>query len=78
MESSDLDPLYLVDEHEEDDEPLSLEAVKAAEKDKMRLKIAIGLCSTFFCVELAGGLWSESLALLSDSFHLLTGNENII
>ncbi|KAG0049449.1 hypothetical protein BGZ83_005770 [Gryganskiella cystojenkinii] len=72
MESSDTASLYLADEHYDEDEPLSLEALKAAEKDKLRLKIAIGLCSTFFCVELAGGLLSESLALLSDSFHLLT------
>ncbi|GJJ78015.1 hypothetical protein EMPS_10374 [Entomortierella parvispora] len=72
MESNDEDQMYLAEDHDDDDEPLSLEALKAAAKDKMRLKIAIGLCSTFFCVELAGGLWSESLALLSDSFHLLT------
>ncbi|KAF9109049.1 hypothetical protein BGX27_008051 [Mortierella sp. AM989] len=55
-----------------DEEPMLLEAQKESEKDKMRLKIAIGLCSTFFVVELLGGLWTESLALLSDSFHLLT------
>ncbi|KAK3832530.1 MAG: cation efflux protein, partial [Linnemannia elongata] len=51
---------------------ISLEALRESEKDKRRLKIAIGLCSTFFVVELLGGLWAESLALLSDSFHLLT------
>ncbi|KAF9351371.1 hypothetical protein BGX26_010599 [Mortierella sp. AD094] len=55
-----------------DDESMSLEAKRESERDKKRLKIAIGLCSTFFVVELFGGLWSESLALLSDSFHLLT------
>ncbi|KAF9205666.1 hypothetical protein BGZ49_003727 [Haplosporangium sp. Z 27] len=61
------------DEFESDDEEsILLEAHKASERDKRRLKIAIGLCSTFFVVELLGGLWSESLALLSDSFHLLT------
>lgn len=76
MESSDVDRMYLAEDNEDVDEPLSLEALKTAEKDKMRLKIAIGLCSTFFCVELAGGLWSDSLALLSDSFHLLTGKES--
>lgn len=78
MESNDIDPICLAEDNEDDDGPLSLEALKSAEKDKMRLKIAIGLCSTFFCVELAGGLLSESLALLSDSFHLLTGKEIIL
>ncbi|KAG0274876.1 hypothetical protein BGZ95_009385 [Linnemannia exigua] len=57
---------------DEEDEPMSLEALRESEKDKRRLKIAIALCSTFFVVELLGGLWAESLALLSDSFHLLT------
>ncbi|KAF9989887.1 hypothetical protein BGZ75_004455 [Mortierella antarctica] len=66
--------LHVPDDNEDDDEdePVSLEELKESEKDKMRLKIAIGLCSTFFVVELVGGLWSDSLALLSDSFHLLT------
>lgn len=68
-EELDEEPLLLDDE----DEPISLEALRESEKDKRRLKIAIGLCSTFFVVELLGGLWAESLALLSDSFHLLTG-----
>ncbi|KAG0063028.1 hypothetical protein BGZ89_010217 [Linnemannia elongata] len=67
-EELDEEPLLLDDE----DEPISLEALRESEKDKRRLKIAIGLCSTFFVVELLGGLWAESLALLSDSFHLLT------
>lgn len=68
-EELDEEPLLSDDE----DEPISLEALRESEKDKRRLKIAIGLCSTFFVVELLGGLWAESLALLSDSFHLLTG-----
>ncbi|KAF9312011.1 hypothetical protein BG003_006739 [Podila horticola] len=55
----------------EDDAP-TLAEMQESEKDKRRLKIAIALCSTFFCVELAGGLLADSLALLSDSFHLLT------
>ncbi|KAF9951916.1 hypothetical protein BGZ72_006667 [Mortierella alpina] len=65
--------LHVPEDNEDDeDEPITLEELKESEKDKMRLKIAIGLCSTFFVVELVGGLWSDSLALLSDSFHLLT------
>ncbi|KAF9577519.1 hypothetical protein BGW38_007218, partial [Lunasporangiospora selenospora] len=55
--------------NDDDDEP-SIEELKETERDKRRLKLAI--CVAFFCVELAGGLWAESLALLSDSFHLLT------
>ncbi|RKO95822.1 cation efflux protein, partial [Caulochytrium protostelioides] len=31
-----------------------------------------GLCFAFFCVELVAGIWSGSLAILSDSFHLLS------
>ncbi|KAG0035454.1 hypothetical protein BGZ81_008000 [Podila clonocystis] len=58
-------------ESAEDDAP-TLAEMQESEKDKRRLKIAIALCSTFFCVELAGGLLADSLALLSDSFHLLT------
>jgi zinc transporter 2 len=37
-----------------------------------RLKIAVCVCVVFFLVELAGGLYTGSLALLSDSTHLLT------
>ena len=36
-----------------------------------RLKIAIPLTGSIFLVEFAGGLWSSSLALLSDSLHVL-------
>lgn len=42
--------------------------------EEKRLIIALCLSAMFFLVELGGGLWSNSLALLSDSFHLLTGN----
>ncbi|KAG0233018.1 hypothetical protein BGX31_004958 [Mortierella sp. GBA43] len=59
------------DDDDDSNEPTLLESQTAA-RDKRRLQIAIGLCSTFFVVELIGGLWSDSLALLSDSFHLLT------
>ena len=34
--------------------------------------IALGLSLLFFLLELFGGIWSNSLAILSDSFHLLT------
>jgi len=42
-----------------------------------KLAIATSLCSIFFIIELTGGLMAGSLALLSDSFHLLTGNIQI-
>ncbi|KAL3898768.1 MAG: hypothetical protein SGCHY_002514 [Lobulomycetales sp.] len=37
-----------------------------------RLQLAVLICLVFFLVELAGGLWTNSLALLGDSMHLLT------
>lgn len=41
-------------------------------KEQNKLSIAIGLCMVFFFVELIGGLATGSLALLTDSFHLLS------
>lgn len=37
-----------------------------------KLKKALALTATFLVVEVAGGLWSGSLALLSDAAHMLT------
>ncbi len=37
---------------------------------KNRLKLAIALTFTLMCVEVAGGFWSGSLALLSDAAHM--------
>jgi Co/Zn/Cd efflux system component len=37
-----------------------------------RMQRVIVICFFFFLVELVGGLWSGSLALVSDSFHLLS------
>ncbi len=39
---------------------------------RKRLWIAVGLTATIFLAELIGGLWTHSLALLSDAFHVLT------
>jgi len=36
------------------------------------LKIALGVLAVFFVVELVGGLWTNSLALISDAAHLLS------
>ncbi|TPX66797.1 hypothetical protein SpCBS45565_g04154 [Spizellomyces sp. 'palustris'] len=48
--------------------PLSPTSTKA----QKRLALGIIICFTFFLIELAGGLYSHSLALVADSFHLLT------
>lgn len=39
---------------------------------KTRLSLAIGLSFTFMLCEIAGGIWANSLAILSDAAHLLT------
>ncbi|MGQ9519470.1 MAG: cation diffusion facilitator family transporter [Candidatus Fervidibacter sp.] len=36
------------------------------------MRISVGLTMVIFLAELLGGLWTRSLALLSDSFHVLT------
>ncbi|KAF9191770.1 hypothetical protein BGZ50_009142 [Haplosporangium sp. Z 11] len=69
---NNLDIDDLDDGSDDGEEPLSLEALRESKRDNKRLKIAIGLCSTFFVIELIGAMWAESLALLSDSFHLLS------
>jgi Co/Zn/Cd efflux system component len=39
-----------------------------------KLYLAIGLCAVFMVVELVGGWWANSLAIISDAVHLLSGN----
>ncbi|HWR96907.1 MAG TPA: cation diffusion facilitator family transporter [Candidatus Methanoperedens sp.] len=46
-------------------------AVHGAGTPAARLRLAIPLTLAVFAAELAGGLWSSSLALLSDSLHVL-------
>lgn len=41
-------------------------------KLRRRLWLAVGLTIIIFLAELIGGLWTGSLALLSDAFHVLT------
>jgi cobalt-zinc-cadmium efflux system protein len=36
------------------------------------LQIALGITITFFIIELAGGIFTQSLALLADSWHMLS------
>jgi len=40
--------------------------------DAARLRIALALTGAFFVVELVGGWWTNSLALLSDAVHMFT------
>lgn len=44
----------------------------AAGRHKSRLYIALALTTTFMTVEVVGGLWTGSLALLADAAHMLT------
>ncbi len=42
----------------------------AGGRHRWRLALAFGLVAAYFVVELAAGLWSGSLALLSDAGHM--------
>ncbi len=44
----------------------------AAGKNKRQLAIVFGLTFTYLIVEIIGGLWTGSLALLADAGHMLT------
>ncbi|CAG8465838.1 8604_t:CDS:2 [Acaulospora morrowiae] len=55
-----------------EDEDSSFFKNKLAEQGEKKLWIAICISLLFFCIELTGGLLAGSLALLSDSFHLLS------
>jgi cobalt-zinc-cadmium efflux system protein len=44
----------------------------AAGRHKGRLAIALALTTSFMVVEVVGGLWTGSLALLADAGHMLT------
>jgi len=54
------------DDHEK------LNSTRETERNKRRLWMATALSICFFALELVAGIWSHSLALLSDSFHLLS------
>lgn len=47
-------------------------AIPTGADNERRLKWALGLTGTFLIVEVIGGLWTGSLALLSDAAHMLT------
>lgn len=50
----------------------SLGVSTAAARHKKQLLIALALTSTFMAIEIVGGLWTGSLALLADAAHMLT------
>lgn len=65
------------DHHHDLDHPTDDNPVDTTNEDMMkrrevlqRLKIATVLCLIFMIVEIAGGLWANSLAILSDAAHL--------
>ncbi len=47
-------------------------------KSLRKLYIAIGLCTFFMVVELIGGYLANSLAIISDAVHLLSGKYSMI
>lgn len=46
--------------------------VSVTAKDRRRLWITFGLTLSYLFVEVVGGLWTNSLALLADAAHMLT------
>eukprot|EP00897_Mesotaenium_endlicherianum_P005012 jgi/Mesen1/4539/ME000232S03796 len=48
------------------------ESSKEREKARRKLMYAIALCLGFMIVEVIGGLWANSLAILTDAAHLLS------
>lgn len=40
-----------------------------------KLYLAIGLCTLFMTVELLGGYLANSLAIISDAVHLISGKQ---
>jgi Co/Zn/Cd efflux system component len=48
------------------------EKIRSGNKAFAKLKIVVCICFLFMIVEIAGGLWSDSLAILSDAAHMLS------
>lgn len=48
------------------------ESASTAGKNKGKLKVVVILTATYLFAEVAGGLWTGSLALLADAGHMLT------
>lgn len=46
---------------------------KSTQNSLRKLYLAIGLCTLFMVVEIIGGYFANSLAIISDAVHLLSG-----
>ena len=46
---------------------------KSSHNSLRKLYLAIGLCSSFMIIEILGGYWANSLSIISDAVHLLSG-----
>jgi len=46
---------------------------KSTQNSLQKLYFAIGLCTLFMIIEIIGGYWANSLAIISDAVHLLSG-----
>ena len=51
---------------------------KSTQHSLRKLYLAIGLCALFMIVELIGGYWANSLAIISDAVHLLSGTKRAL
>lgn len=51
----------------------SLNSTVSIGASKRKLTIAAILCAIFMAAEVVGGVWSGSLAILTDAAHLLAG-----
>ncbi|KAJ3417089.1 hypothetical protein HDV05_006948 [Chytridiales sp. JEL 0842] len=61
------------DQEEEEEEDSDIHRKQdTIDRGRTKLIRAASLCFLFFLIELFAGLWSGSLAILSDSFHLLS------
>lgn len=49
---------------------------KLTKKTLAKLYLAIGLCTFFMAIELFGGYLANSLAIMSDAVHLLSGSKH--
>ena len=46
--------------------------LKSGNKAFAKLGVVVGICFMFMIVEVGGGIWSDSLAILTDAAHMLS------
>lgn len=54
--------------------PTTSNSTRPTQRALSKLYWAIGLCTAFMIVEIIGGWFANSLAIISDAVHLLSGN----